>query len=52
MHGGLSGPGGESKCAFISRAIVHGLAVRDDDALEREVQQGAQGGQRPLLMRG
>jgi hypothetical protein len=37
---------------LVCGAGVYGLTVRDDDALEREVQQGAQGGQRPLLMRG
>ena len=50
MHGGLSGPGGEIECAFISRARVHGLTMRDDDALERKLQQRAQGWQRALLM--
>src|SRR6266481_4422390 len=50
MRGALFGPDGEFERVLKGGAGVHRLAVRDDDALERKLQQGAQGGQGSLLM--
>ncbi len=48
----LSVPSGEFEGALIGGAGVDGFAVGDDNALERKVEEGAQSGQRPLLMCG
>jgi hypothetical protein len=48
--GTLPAPGRELEGTLIGRAGVYRLAVRDDDVLERELEQRAQRRQRPLLM--
>ncbi len=50
--GGLAGPHREIESALVGGAGVDRFAVGDDDALEGEVEKGAQSGQRTLLMRG
>src|SRR5437899_12714929 len=47
----LPRPGGKFESTFEGGAGVHRLAVGDDYALERQLQQSAEGGQGTLLMR-